>query len=85
MRKETQLEAGNLYPVRIPRTVRAQKTRTKLKELSVNRLDIFTNFLNVALVCNFKLASIESADGDKEPRRVRDAIGGRMRAAPRYK
>ena len=52
--KVEQLEAGNLYPVRIPRTVRAQKTRTKLKELSVNRLDIFTNFLNVALVCNFK-------------------------------
>ena len=52
--KVEQLEAGNLYPVRISRTVRAQKTRTKLKELSVNRLDIFTNFLNVALVCNFK-------------------------------
>ena len=36
-------------------------SRTKLKELLVNRqislkkyaLDIFTNFLNVALVCNF--------------------------------
>ena len=95
--KVEQLEAGNLYPVRISRTVRAQKTRTKLKELLVNRqislkkyatgqgqlnvvikdkrarrqdtqadlrgiyfiniavaLDIFTNFLNVALVCNFK-------------------------------
>ena len=94
--KVEQLEAGNLYPVRISRTVRAQKTRTKLKELLVNRqislkkyatgqgqlnvvikdkrarrqdtqadlrgiyfiniadaLDIFTNFLNVALVCNF--------------------------------
>ena len=95
--KVEQLEAGNLYPVRISRTVRAQKTRTKLKELLVNRqislkkyatgqgqlnvvikdkrarrqdtqadlrgiyfiniavaIDIFTNFLNVALVCNFK-------------------------------
>ena len=95
--KVEQLEAGNLYPVRISRTVRAQKTRTKLKELLVNRqislkkyatgqgqlnvvikdkrarrqdtqadlrgiyfiniavaLDIFANFLNVALVCNFK-------------------------------
>ena len=31
-----QFEAGNLYPVRISRTVRAQKTRTKLKELLVN-------------------------------------------------
>ena len=94
--KVEQLEAGNLYPVRISRTVRAQKTRTKLKELLVNcqislkkyatgqgqlnvvikdkrarrqdtqadlrgiyfiniavALDIFTNFLNVALVCNF--------------------------------
>ena len=35
--KVEQLEAGNLYPVRISRTVRAQKTRTKLKELLVNR------------------------------------------------
>ena len=34
--KVEQLEAGNLYPVRISRTVRAQKTRTKLKELLVN-------------------------------------------------
>ena len=35
--KVEQLEAGNLYPVRISRTVRAQETRTKLKELLVNR------------------------------------------------
>ena len=134
--KVEQLEAGNLYPVRISRTVRAQKTRTKLKELLVNRqislkkyatgqgqlnvvikdkrarrqdtqadlrgiyfiniadaLDIFTNFLNVAQFSG-ALASVASADGDEEPRRVRGANGGRMRAArgvrgrgaaPRYK
>ena len=36
--KVEQLEAGNLYPVRISRTARAQKTRTQLlKELLVNR------------------------------------------------
>ena len=83
------LEGGHLTN----NNAEAGNKRTKLKELLVNRqislkkyaLDIFTNFLNVALVCNFKLASIESADGDKEPRRVRGANGGRMWAAPRYK
>ena len=56
--KVEQLEAGNLYPVR------AQKTRTKLKELLVNRqislkkyaLDIFTNFpmLPWSVISNFR-------------------------------